>query len=511
MRSKEFLLGVDIGTSSTKGVLIGSDGKPVAEASVEHDIKIIKSGWVEQDPEVCYWGDFKTVVRQLLIRSQISPSNIAGVGISGLTPDLVPIDKDGRVVRPAIIYMDRRAWKECEDLERRIGFKSIVERTGNINDPYYAGYKLIWYLKNEPDNYRKTWKVLDASKYVVFKLTGVPSIDRSTVMLYSPYYDVRDERWSDEISSMVGGGVDKLPNICETQSIIGSITPLAAKETGLEEGTIVVSPGPDAILSAYSVGMVHSGDSCFMYGTTGCWFVVVDKPLFDPRLINTYHVVPGNYIVVGGMIATGGLIRWFRDKFGHLEKDLSELMGATAYQLLDREAERVNPGSDGLIVLPYFMGERTPIWDVNARGMIFGLTLNHSRAHVYRALLEAGGYGLRHHMEIARSLGISVEEMLAVNGGARSKLWRQIISDITGVSQEYVKEALGAPFGDAFIAGVGAKLFKRIEDIKNYVNVGERTEPNSENHKTYSQMYRIYLNLYEHTREDCKALSSIWQ
>jgi len=506
--SDQYLLGVDIGTSSSKGVIINSNGKVLAESSVEHGLNIIKPGWIEQDPEKCYWNDFKEIVKVLLKKTNISPRDIKGIGLSGLSPDIVPIDKDGSVIRPAIIYMDRRAWKECEELKNRLG-EELLEITGSVADPYFAGYKLIWYMRNEPENYRRTWKLLNADKYVVFRLTGKPAVDRINARGFSPYYDIHKETWSEEISKLVGGGIEKLPEIFESNEIIGCVTSDAAKETGLAEGTPVVACGPDAIVSAYSVGMVQTGDSCFMYGTTGCWFVVVDKPIIDKRLLSTYHVIPGKYILGGGMIATGALVRWFRDNFGQLEKYIESVSDISAYQLLDRQAEKIAPGSDGLVVLPYFMGERTPIWDVNAKGLIFGLNLNHTKAHLYRALLEASGYGLRHHIDIAKSLGVDIKEMLAVNGGARSRIWRQIISDITGVPQLYVSPAPGAPFGDAFIAGIGTGIFKKFEDIKKYIYIKERTESNNKNHEVYSKLYNVYLKLYPQVKESCEELSKI--
>jgi len=508
-KSECYLLGVDIRTSSSKGVIIDSKGKVTAEALVEHDITILRPGWIEQDPVKCYWGDFKQIVNILLKRAGISPENIRGIGISSLSPDIVPINEKGDVIRPSIIYMDRRAWKECEEIKNKLGEAFILKHTGNAIDPYFAGYKLIWYMKNEPENYEKTWKVLNADKYVVFKLTDIPSIDRTNAMIFSPYYDMNKNGWSEKMSELVGGGIEKLPEIFDPHQIVGYVSQKAAQETGLSPGTPVVASGPDAIVSAYSVGMTQNGESCFMYGTTGCWFVVVDKPIIDKRLLSTCHVVPEKYIVGGGMIATGALVRWFRDNFGQIEKYEEESSGISAYQLLDKQAERINPGSDGLVVLPYFMGERTPIWDVNARGLIFGLTLSHTRAHLYRALLEAAGYGLRHHIEIARSLGVNIKEMLAVNGGAKSKLWRQIISDITGITQFYVSPAPGAPYGDAFIAGVGVGIFKNFDEIKKYVSIKEKTEPNAENHKLYSKLYDLYLKLYPQVKDSYNELRDI--
>lgn len=196
------------------------------------------------------------------------------------------------------------------------------------------------------------------------------------------------------------------------------------------------------------------------------------------------------------MVTTGALVRWFRDEFGILERDVERLAGVSAYSLLDREAEKVPPGSDGLIVLPYFMGERTPIWDPRARGVIFGLTLYHTRAHIFRAILESAGYALRQHVEIVRELGIDIRRLIAVNGGAKSKLWRQIISDITGLPQQYVPEAPGAPYGDAFLAGVATGIFKNPTQIRDYVKIAEETRPNKENAAIYEKLYKIYLTLY---------------
>ncbi|MEM3713460.1 MAG: FGGY-family carbohydrate kinase [Nitrososphaeria archaeon] len=508
-KSSVYLLGVDIGTSSTKGVLIDNNATVIAESVVEHGINIIKPGWVEQDPEKCYWGDFKEIVKCLLKKVKISPENIKGIGISSLSPDLIPIDKKGHAIRPAIIYMDRRAWKECEEIKSKFGEEEVVNMTGNAVDPYFAGYKLIWYMRNEPENYRLTWKILNADKYVVFKLTSNPAIDRTNATLFSPYYDIKNKTWSEEMSMKLGGGIEKLPEIFESNEVVGYVSQDAAKETGLVAGIPVFACGPDAIVSAYSVGMIELGESCFMYGTTGCWFVVVDKPIVDKRLISTCHVVPGKYILGGGMISTGALIRWFRDNFGQMEKYIENVSNVSAYKLLDLQAEKIAPGSDGLIILPYFMGERTPIWDVNAKGLVFGLTLNHTKAHLYRALLEASGYGLRHHIDIAKSLGVNIKEMLAVNGGARSKLWRQIITDITGVRQVYVTPALGAPYGDAFIAGVGVGIFKNFEAIKEYVHANEITEPNGEYHKFYTSLYNIYLELYPKLKENFRQLNTI--
>jgi len=512
VRSSPYLLGIDIGTSSTKGVLIDVRGNVLAEAAVEHDIRVLKPGWVEQDPDECYWRDFKIIAKTLMAKANITPNEIAGIGISGLSPVIVPIDRAGNVIRPALIYSDRRAVNESKMVTEKLGLEQVIKITGNIPDPYFGGYKLIWYMRNEPENYRKTWKVLNAEKYVILKLTGEAVIDRSTATLYAPYYDWRLQRWSEEISSMVGGGLELLPDkICESCEIVGYVTREAAAESGLIEGIPVIAGGVDALASAYSVGVISEGDSVFTYGTTSCWLVATSKPMYEPRgrLIAVGHVIPGKYALAGAINTTGALLRWFRDNFGHIEKSFGEMVNMSAYELLDMETEKINPGSDGLFVLPYFLGERTPIWDPDARGLIFGLTLGHTRAHVYKALMEAVGYALKQHIEIVQGLGIEVKKIIAVNGGAKSKLWRQIISDITGFDQFFIKGARGAPYGDAFLAGVSVGVFKKFEDIKFSLNPMEKTEPNRKNYEIYSKLFKIYEKLYESSKPCLDLLKSL--
>jgi len=510
MSRKEYLLGLDIGTMGSKGLIMDKEGNVIASHYIEHDINIIKPGWVEQDPNGCYWRDFKEIVKVLINKSGIDPGNIVGIGISSLSPDLLPIDQNGKPVRPCIIYMDRRAQEECQIAKEILGEEKIYKLTGNAIDPYFAGYKVLWYKRNEPKNYDKTWKILNADKYVIFKLTEIAVVDHTNAVLFAPLFDFMGKTWSKEACNALGIDVDKLPKPVEPSAIVGEVTEQAAKETGLAAGTPIVAGSPDAMQSFLSVGAINPGDSVFMYGTTGCWGVITDKPFMDPRLVNSYYVVPGTYISVGGMIATGALVRWFRDQFGAVEKKVEELTGINAYKLLDKEAERISPGSDGLVVLPYFMGERTPIWDPNARGIIFGLTLFHTKAHIYRALLEASGYGLRHHMDIAASSGIKFTRLIAVNGGAKSRLWRQIITDITNMKQEYISRSEGAPFGDAFLAGIAVKLFKDFKEITQLIKIDDITEPNSDNYKLYSKLYEVYLKLYDKTKEEAWALSKLF-
>jgi xylulokinase len=502
-----YLIGIDIGTFSSKGVIININGDILAEQYVDHGVNIIRPGWAEQDPEKCYWKDFKFIIKSLIKKSKIEPGEIVGIGISSLSPVLIPVNRKGVAIRPAIIYMDRRALNESLVLKEKIGEENIVKITGNAADPYFAGYKLLWLMHNESKTYEQAWKILNADKYLIFKLTGRTVIDNATAVLYAPFYDVNQGKWSSEIADLTNVNLDIFPGeIVDSSVVVGEVSRNASRDTGLFAGTKIIAGGPDAIVSSFSAGMVDEGESAFMYGTTGCWFLVNDKPIIEPhgRLVFCPHVVPRKYLLCGIMISTGALVRWFVDNFVKTSRmdNKSKIL-----EKLDREADSINPGSDGLIVLPFFMGERTPIWDVNAKGIIFGLTLKHGWKHVYRAILEAPGYGLRNHIEIARSMGCEARAIFAVDGGAKSRAWRQIITDITGIPQIYSKRHLGAPFGDAFLAGIGVKIFKSYECIKNFLGETETTSPNPSNYDLYGKYYRLYLELYEKTRETMRAIS----
>jgi len=504
----EYLIGVDIGTLGSKGIIIDAEGRIISQKFVEHDIKVLKPGWVEQNPEV-FWNDFKTITKTLISEAKIANGKIEAVGISGLVPDVVPVDSSGKPIRDCIIYMDRRAVNEAEIVRQKIGEKKLYEISGNAIDPYFAGYKCLWFQLNERNNYKKTWKVLDGSKYVVYKLTERAVLDSATGPLFAPFFNLRAKGWDNWLLSELGVEKEKLPEIVSPIDVIGEVTKGASKETGLPEGCKVIAGGPDYQFSAFSAGLTAPGDTMIMYGTTGLLAIVLDRPLFDPRLVNSLYILPNRYMSFGGMATTGALVRWFRDQFGFIEKEIERWSGISAYSLLDSEAIKTPPGSDGLVVLPYFMGERTPIWDPAARGTIIGLTLYHTRGHIFRALLESTGYALRHHLEIIRELNINIKRIVAVNGGARSGLWRQIVSDILGMPQQYISNAMGAPYGDAFLAGVAVKIFKSAEEINKFIKIDVETRPNEENSEIYTKLYDIYKKLYPTLKDYMKRLAML--
>ncbi|MEM4092776.1 MAG: FGGY family carbohydrate kinase [Conexivisphaerales archaeon] len=470
-----FYIGVDIGTSSTKGIMLDRSGEVISQTSVAHGYSIRSEGWVEQDPKM-YWDDFREVIRRLHVSGRV-----CAIGITGLSPSIVPVDKEGAPVMNSIIYMDRRAWKEAEFVEKRFERDELLKITGNRADPFFGGYKLMWMIKNEQDKYARTWKVLDPAKYVIFKLTGRAAIDPVTASMYAPYFDINRNAWTGEVFSE---GIDKLPDITDANGIIGHVTGWAATETGLEEGISVINCSTDATMSAYSCGVTTHGDSCIIYGSTGLWMTVVDNVKYDDRLVNTRDLTGKSTMISGGVLTFGSLLEWFSKKVAH--KSLREL---------DIEASKLQPEVNEIISLPYFMGERTPVWDIKARGAIIGISLVHGRGHLYRSLVESTAFAMRQNIEVARKIGVEVKEAKTTGGGANSRFWRQVISDVTGVRQLYLKPNFGAAFGSAFLGAVADGEFDFL-DIKKMTIIAEVTNPRKEMSNIYSRLYRKYLRSY---------------
>ncbi|MGI6191950.1 MAG: FGGY-family carbohydrate kinase [Christensenellales bacterium] len=506
---KKYLLGYDIGTSGSKGVIIDLAGNILATSSTEHDVEIPRPAWAEQNADLLYWGEFQTNVKNLVAKAKINPAEIAGIGVSGLTPDAIAVDNSGKALRNCIIYMDRRATAECEWVENNIGKEELFKVAGNIADPYYAGYKCMWIRNNEPEIYNNTWKFVNSHAYIVLKLTGQAVVDAGVAGLFAPFFNIAERRWDEDMINRCGFDIDKLPKIYEATDIVGYVSPEAAELCGLAPGIpVIAGNGCDASSSGLSTGMIHPGESTCMCGTTHCWMVVLDKPVFDPGFIN-FPYLNGTWIALAGLGSSGGVVKWFRDNFGGAELEYQGKRGVSAYELLNLEAARVPKGSDGVILLPYFMGERSPIWDPKARGMFFGLSLYHTRAHMFRAILEGIAYALEHHAVLLRDKGMMPNRITVTDGGAASAIARQAFADVLRVPVDYASKVAGAPVADAFLAGLAVGLFKSVDEIKNWVNLDITNEPDPSVADMYQQMFNIYVNLYKNTKGEMHALANL--
>lgn len=503
----ELLMGVDIGTYSSKGVLTTPEGDCLAQHTVEHDMGIPRPGWAEHDPELTWWGEFAAISRALLRRSGRSAVDVAGVAVSAIGPCMLPVGRDGRALRQGVLYgVDTRATREIADLNSRYGLEAMYEAGGSILTTQAVGPKIMWVARNEPEIYRAAAFFHSASDYIVLRLTGEHVMDSYTASSYNPLFDIHSGRWSEQFAEEIVD-VAHLPPVRWASELAGEVTPEAAQETGLAPGTPVTVGTVDAVAEAVSVGAIHPGDLMCMYGTTAFFILASDRIASHPAMWSVYHALPGVYGMAAGMATTGALTRWFRDNFA---RELLAGDGSDAYGALAEEAAAVPPGSLGLVVLPYFSGERTPINDPEARGLICGLTLAHDRAHVYRALLEGTAYGIAHNLEVMQQAGGNPGRIVAVGGGARNPVWLQVVSDVSGVPQQVPVQTIGAAYGDAFLAGYATGVIPSLDILDStWVQLDRTIEPGEKAHALYQEYYALYRRLYDDTLVAQHALAKL--
>lgn len=492
----DLLLGIDIGTYSSKGVLCRLDGTILAHAKTEHIISIPKAGYAEQDAEKVWWSDFCQVVRRL---TQKIPhgEKIVGVGVSAIGACLLPVDSSGNPLRPGILYgIDTRSGDQIEALENRFGHGSLVEFCGSRLTSQSIGPKILWLKENEPEIYRNAAKFLTASSYIINKLTGEFVIDAHTASEFHPLFNIKTCSWDDKFSDPITP-LDKLPRIGWADDAAGSVTHWASEECGIPAGTPVNYGTIDALSEAVSVGVVGVGDLMIMYGSTTCLVFYIENPVPTEELWLEAGFSKGQYEYTAGMSTSGSATTWFRERFGKdlLEMELSK--GVNAYAALANEAVVSPCGSNGLLVLPYLSGERTPIFDQKARGVLAGFSLHHTRGDLYRALLEGIAFATRMNLEAMQKTGVRMTHGIAVGGGTSNQLWLQIVSDVTGVPQLLPEETIGASYGDAFLAGLAVGAIKDKCVIKEqWVKIKSKIEPTGTTQPTYEKLYQLFLELY---------------
>ena len=507
--SGSLLLGIDIGTYSSKGVLCTPDGEVVASHVVEHGISMPRPGWVEQDADAVWWNDLVEICRAVT-SEQYRAEEIGGIAVSAIGPCMLPIDEAGRPLRPGVLYgIDTRAQEEIAWLNEHFGEAAMFELGGMALTSQAIGPKILWLRNNEPEIYEQTHKILTSSSYLICRLTGEYVIDRHTGAHFNPLVDIQTFEWDARFAEPIVD-MDKLPRFHWSTDIVGTVHRKAAEETGLAVGTPVTAGTVDAAAEAISVGVVDPGDLMVMYGTTLFFLLVTDRPIPDARMWATGYTLPGTYNVAGGMATTGALTRWFRDEFAAVEMAAEAGGGPNAYASLAGAAAQVPTGAEGLICLPYFAGERTPIHDPDARGVFAGLTLSHTRAHLYRALLEGTAYGVRHNLETLQDMGAQPKRLVAVGGGASNRLWLQIVSDVAGLEQVVPQRTIGASYGDAFLAGLATGIIPEISALtETWVKVAEVIEPDTSAKAQYDEYYRVYRDLYEHAKDDLHVLARL--
>lgn len=492
-----YLMGIDVGTTATKIILIDLHGHVVASVEKASSLLSQHAGWAEEDANQ-WWNNVCTGVPECIQKAGIDPSQIGAVGTSGMVPTIVLLDKNDQVLRNSIQQNDARAVEEIKHLRSLTDAADILRRTGSAITQQTIGTKILWLRKHEPQVLEQAVHLMGSYEFIAHRLTGIYYLERNWA-LESGYFDLYKEDWDDEILKLSTISRSMLADVHWPSELIGRVTKDAAALTGLKEGTPVVAGSADHIASSFSSGLKNQGDLLVKLGGAGDIMISLDNVLVDERLFLDYHDIPGKYIASGCMASSGSLIKWFRNQFAP-DKSYAEL---------DAAAEAIPAGSDGLILLPYFLGEKTPLQDPLARGTLVGLTLTHTHAHFYRAILEGISYGFYHHLKVLAEHGMKPTYARCANGGARSILWKQVTADVMGIRLEQVADHPGSSLGAAFCAGMGIGAFSRWEEIERYIKISTTTVPNEHNHARYEQLFVLYREIYESLKDKFPKLAEI--
>ncbi|RKF24187.1 FGGY-family carbohydrate kinase [Micromonospora globbae] len=483
------VLGVDIGTSSSKGVLVDADGRVLRSATRSHEVSRPRPGWVEMDADV-WWREFVSLSRELLAAED---AEVVAVGVSGMGPCVLLTDAANQPLRPAILYgVDTRSTAQIARLTERFGEEEILRRCGSALSSQAAGAKVAWVADNEPELFRRARRLFMPSSWLVVNLTDRYVLDHHSASQCTPLYDTERQDWYAPWAKEIAPDLD-LPPLRWPGQVAGEVTARAAAEAGLPAGVPVVTGTIDAWSEAISVGAQGVGDLMLMYGTTMFLVHTVAGRLTNPSLWGTVGALPGTRNLAGGLATSGAVTAWLRDLFG--SPDYPELL---------RLAEASAPGARGLLMLPYFAGERTPILDPEARGVVAGLTLSHTRGDLYRAALEATGLGVRHNIETIEASGGDIRRVVAVGGGTQGGLWTQIVSDITGRAQVIPTQTIGASYGAAFLAAQTGWTVS----IETWNPVREVRQPRPALAADYDELYGLYRELYTSSKRVAHALAA---
>lgn len=505
---EDLLLGIDVGTSSVKTALVDLQGKLRATSLAEYPLHHIRTAWVEQNPED-WWQGTCRAIRESLAQVAHGPARVRAVAVSCQTPTLLPLDRRGQPLRPAIIWMDRRAEAEREHLAAQIDAAEIYRITGNRLDSFFVASRLLWLRNHEPETLRQTWQFVQVNGYINYRLTGSMALDMANAV-FLQLRSYAGGEWSAALCEACGVEPSQFPPVIEGTTIQGEVSAQAAEACGLRAGTPVLAGTVDSPAAALEVGVVEPGIAAEMTGTSTVVIMPNDRGLTEPALIALPHVFSGIHLLAGAMVSSGGCLRWFRDQLGQPEVQVACEGKGGAFDLLTSTAAEVGPGSGGVIFLPYMMGERSPIWNANARGVFFGLSLATPRAALVRAILEGAAFALRHTVAVATHAGAEVRELRSVGGCSRSDLWNQIKADVLGIPVVLPRTPIGSPFGAALLAGMGTGAFADPRrSVVEMVRIEKRFEPDPANHERYTESYQLFRSIYEHLKDDFDHAASV--
>jgi len=505
-----FLLGLDVGTTSTRAILTDENSKLIASSISDYKLITPKPGWAEQIPIDWWIASIKTI-KDVIKKSNVSPENIACIGLSGQMHGSVFLDSSGNVIRPAILWCDQRTIKQCETIYKIFGYDGFIKLSYNRALPGFTAPKILWLKENEPENYKKVSKILLPKDYIRYKLSNTYATEVSdasgTILM-----DIPSRNWSNEILNGLHIKRSLLPEVFESDIISSKVSKEASNLTGLIEGTPIVGGGSDNAAGAVGSGIIRSGLISDSIGTSGVVFAHMDRPLYDSqgRVHSFCHAVPGKWHLTGVTLSAAGSLRWYFDEFGPSKEIIKNFPDIKGYDLLDKQAERVPAGSDGLIFLPYLSGERTPYADPDARGVFFGISYLHGPDHFVRSIMEGVAFSQLDCLTLMRDLNINSDKIILFGGGAKSSIWRQIIADILNSKVVTLNVEEGPAFGAAIIAGAGCGIYPSIkEGVDKIINEDKENNPIAENVEKYKKLYAIYKLLYKDLKDNFKKLSSL--
>ena len=491
---RNLLLGIDIGTSACKAAVFDENGNVVCDANRPYNVYYPKSGWAEQDGDE-WWAAVCEAVRQVL--SLVSPADICCVGVDGQSWSAIPVDGKGNALARTPIWMDTRARNICDAVKARLGENTVFDIAGNDFLPSYSTPKMLWFRQEYPEIFNKTYKFSQSNSYIALKLTGVFSQDVS--QLYGVhFYDLHKMEYNEALAKELGLSIDLIPDIYPCHSNIGNETAEASRLTGLLEGTPVVAGGLDACCGTLGAGVYKSGQTQEQGGQAGGMSICADNALAHKKLILSPHVVPGMFLLQGGTVGGGGVLKWFRQ----------ELCPDMSFDEITALAENIPAGAEGVVFLPYMAGERSPLWNPDAKGVFYGLGYNKTRGHMVRALLEGEAFSLEHNLRTALEVGAGVETLNAMGGSANSLLWTQIKADVTGKPIAVPESDNASTLGAAILAGVGCGVFDSFETAVNRcISVRRVHTPDMEKHEIYGKYMELYLRLYENLEKTFSEFS----
>lgn len=503
-----YYLGIDIGTSGTKTLLIDQAGNVLAEANAEYPLHQPKPGWTEQDPEDWWKATVKTV-RAVVKKAKLKPTDVRAIGLSGQMHGSVFLDKNDKVIRPALLWNDQRTAAECDEITSAAGGrKALIKMVANPALTGFQAPKILWLRNNEKRNFDRLAKVLLPKDDIRRRLTGdyVTEVsDASGTLLL----DVVRRNWSKKLLSKIGLDTDLLPSVVESDEVTGTLTPAAAKALGLSTECKVVGGAGDCAAGAVGNGVVKKGILSTSIGTSGVMFVHSDEPQYDAsgRLHTFCHAVNGKWHMMGVNLTSGGSLQWWVDS---VIQGLTGFSAKNRYEAATAEAAKIAAGSDGLVFLPYLNGERTPHADPNARGAFVGMNLTHQRGHMTRSVMEGITFALRDSLEIITSLGVPVRQIRASGGGSKNPLWRQMQADVFGKKITTLEVEQGPAFGVALLAAVGDGAYKNVEAAcKATIKVADETPADRAAVKKYNQLFPVYRDLYGKLSESMHQLADL--